>query len=63
MQGELDEALKQFQDLVNEDPRDFRPYLCQVRTKMMNQILFLNLSQPFLSSLNNVSCNFFIAEV
>jgi len=30
LQGELDEGLKKFQDLVNENPRDFRPYLCQV---------------------------------
>ncbi|XP_059431706.1 protein SLOW GREEN 1, chloroplastic-like isoform X2 [Corylus avellana] len=29
VKGELDEALKKFQDLVNENPRDFRPYLCQ----------------------------------
>ncbi|XP_059431707.1 uncharacterized protein LOC132165240 isoform X3 [Corylus avellana] len=29
LHGELDEALKKFQDLVNENPRDFRPYLCQ----------------------------------
>ncbi|GLU13216.1 hypothetical protein SLE2022_298610 [Rubroshorea leprosula] len=27
--GELEEGLKKFQDLVNDDPRDFRPYLCQ----------------------------------
>ncbi|XP_021895543.1 protein SLOW GREEN 1, chloroplastic isoform X2 [Carica papaya] len=29
MHGELEEGLKKFQDLVNENPRDFRPYLCQ----------------------------------
>ncbi|MED6126306.1 hypothetical protein PIB30_077197 [Stylosanthes scabra] len=29
MEGELDEALKAYQDLVKEEPRDFRPYLCQ----------------------------------
>ncbi|KAJ0039502.1 hypothetical protein Pint_26971 [Pistacia integerrima] len=29
MKGMLEEGLKQFQDLVNENPRDFRPYLCQ----------------------------------
>ncbi|XP_030975674.1 protein SLOW GREEN 1, chloroplastic [Quercus lobata] len=29
VKGELDEGLKKFQDLVNENPRDFRPYLCQ----------------------------------
>ncbi|KAL4195510.1 hypothetical protein AMTRI_Chr05g73670 [Amborella trichopoda] len=29
VKGELEEGLKKFQDLVNEDPRDFRPYLCQ----------------------------------
>ncbi|EEF32131.1 conserved hypothetical protein [Ricinus communis] len=27
--GRLEEGLKNFQDLVNENPRDFRPYLCQ----------------------------------
>lgn len=29
VKGDLDGALKLFQDLVNQDPRDFRPYLCQ----------------------------------
>ncbi|XP_058111037.1 protein SLOW GREEN 1, chloroplastic [Magnolia sinica] len=29
VKGDLDEGLKKFQDLVNEDPRDFRPHLCQ----------------------------------
>ncbi|XP_057737603.1 protein SLOW GREEN 1, chloroplastic [Arachis stenosperma] len=29
VQGDLEEGLKRFQDLVNENPRDFRPYLCQ----------------------------------
>ncbi|TQD92166.1 hypothetical protein C1H46_022252 [Malus baccata] len=27
--GELEEGLNKFHDLVNADPRDFRPYLCQ----------------------------------
>ncbi|XP_018498460.1 protein SLOW GREEN 1, chloroplastic isoform X1 [Pyrus x bretschneideri] len=27
--GELEEGLNKFQDLVNADPRDFRPYLCR----------------------------------
>ncbi|KAG5245273.1 protein SLOW GREEN [Salix suchowensis] len=27
--GELEEALKKFQGLVSDNPRDFRPYLCQ----------------------------------
>ena len=30
LQGELEEALKEFQTLVDEDHRDFRPYLCMV---------------------------------
>lgn len=30
MQGGFDEALKLFKDLIDENPRDFRPYLCQV---------------------------------
>lgn len=30
LQGELEEGLKNFQLLVDENPRDFRPYLCQV---------------------------------
>jgi hypothetical protein len=30
LQGELEEALKKFQGLVSDNPRDFRPYLCQV---------------------------------
>lgn len=29
VQGDLEEGLKRFQDLVDENPRDFRPYLCQ----------------------------------
>ncbi|XVF15032.1 hypothetical protein REPUB_Repub09cG0114500 [Reevesia pubescens] len=29
LHGELEEGLKKFQDLVNDNPRDFRPYLCQ----------------------------------
>ncbi|KAJ7956929.1 Protein SLOW GREEN 1 chloroplastic [Quillaja saponaria] len=29
VKGDLEEGLKRFQDLVNENPRDFRPYLCQ----------------------------------
>ncbi|XP_043721887.1 protein SLOW GREEN 1, chloroplastic [Telopea speciosissima] len=29
VKGNLEEGLKNFQDLVNENPRDFRPYLCQ----------------------------------
>lgn len=30
LQGDLEEALKKFQALIDENPRDFRPYLCQV---------------------------------
>lgn len=30
LQGEMEEALERFEDLVKEDHRDFRPYLCQV---------------------------------
>lgn len=29
VQGDLDEASKKFQELIDENPRDFRPYLCQ----------------------------------
>ncbi|KAE9608733.1 hypothetical protein Lal_00020641 [Lupinus albus] len=29
VQGALEEGLKKFQELVDENPRDFRPYLCQ----------------------------------
>ncbi|KAG0461487.1 hypothetical protein HPP92_021784 [Vanilla planifolia] len=29
VKGDLEEALEQFEDLINEDPRDFRPHLCQ----------------------------------
>ncbi|XP_076915335.1 protein SLOW GREEN 1, chloroplastic-like [Bidens hawaiensis] len=29
VKAELDDALKQFKDLIDENPRDFRPYLCQ----------------------------------
>ncbi|PKI79324.1 hypothetical protein CRG98_000269 [Punica granatum] len=29
VKGDLDGGLKKFQDLVRDDPRDFRPYLCQ----------------------------------
>ncbi|XP_061366651.1 protein SLOW GREEN 1, chloroplastic-like [Gastrolobium bilobum] len=29
MEGDFSEALKAYQELVREEPRDFRPYLCQ----------------------------------
>ncbi|KAK7350848.1 hypothetical protein VNO77_09847 [Canavalia gladiata] len=29
VQGNLDEGLKKFQELIDQNPRDFRPYLCQ----------------------------------
>ncbi|TYI57029.1 hypothetical protein E1A91_D11G251500v1 [Gossypium mustelinum] len=29
VQGELEEGMKKFQDLIKDNPRDFRPYLCQ----------------------------------
>ncbi|XP_048131617.1 protein SLOW GREEN 1, chloroplastic-like [Rhodamnia argentea] len=29
IEGDLNAGLKDFQDLVNDNPRDFRPYLCQ----------------------------------
>lgn len=29
VQGNLEESLKRFQDLIDENPRDFRPYICQ----------------------------------
>ncbi|KAE9590961.1 hypothetical protein Lal_00023011 [Lupinus albus] len=29
MEGDFSEALKNYQDLVKEEPQDFRPYLCQ----------------------------------
>ncbi|KAK7396520.1 hypothetical protein VNO78_17586 [Psophocarpus tetragonolobus] len=29
MEGDFSEALKAYQELVKEEPRDFRPYLCQ----------------------------------
>ncbi|XP_004502875.1 protein SLOW GREEN 1, chloroplastic [Cicer arietinum] len=29
VQGDLEEGLKRFQDLIDQNPRDFRPYLCQ----------------------------------
>ncbi|GAB4847687.1 hypothetical protein Ancab_026749 [Ancistrocladus abbreviatus] len=29
LHGELDKGLKMFQNLIDENPRDFRPYLCQ----------------------------------
>ena len=29
MEGDYTEALKAYQELVKEEPRDFRPYLCQ----------------------------------
>jgi hypothetical protein len=30
LQGDLEEGLKRCQDLIDQNPRDFRPYLCQV---------------------------------
>ncbi|KAH9607972.1 hypothetical protein KSS87_006259 [Heliosperma pusillum] len=32
VKGELDEASKKYQELIIENPRDFRPYLCQAAT-------------------------------
>ncbi|TYI57028.1 hypothetical protein E1A91_D11G251500v1 [Gossypium mustelinum] len=29
LHGELEEGMKKFQDLIKDNPRDFRPYLCQ----------------------------------
>ncbi|RZC55267.1 hypothetical protein C5167_014123 [Papaver somniferum] len=29
VKGNLEEGLRKFQDLVDDNPRDFRPYLCQ----------------------------------
>lgn len=29
LQGELEEGLKVYKDLIDENPTDFRPYLCQ----------------------------------
>ncbi|MCL7022936.1 hypothetical protein MKW94_022914 [Papaver nudicaule] len=29
VKGDLEEGLKKFQELVDDNPRDFRPYLCQ----------------------------------
>lgn len=31
-QGQFEEALKIFQEMVKDNPRDFRPYLCQVNS-------------------------------
>jgi len=30
LQGNLEEGLKRLQELIDQDPRDFRPYICQV---------------------------------
>nr|XP_007137586.1 hypothetical protein PHAVU_009G138700g [Phaseolus vulgaris]ESW09580.1 hypothetical protein PHAVU_009G138700g [Phaseolus vulgaris] len=30
VQGNLEEGLKRLQELIDQDPRDFRPYICQV---------------------------------
>lgn len=30
LQGNLEAALEQYKDVIKDDPRDFRPYLCQV---------------------------------
>ncbi|TKY73890.1 SLOW GREEN 1 protein [Spatholobus suberectus] len=30
VQGNLEEGLKRFQELIDQNPRDFRPYICQV---------------------------------
>lgn len=30
MQGNLEEGLKRFQELIDQNRRDFRPYICQV---------------------------------
>lgn len=30
LQGNLEEGLKRFQELIDQNPRDFRPYICQV---------------------------------
>ncbi|KAL2907279.1 protein SLOW GREEN 1 chloroplastic [Bienertia sinuspersici] len=48
VKGNLDEALKKYRELIDENPRDFRPYLCQGiiyslqerRRKLMNSLRF-----------------------
>ena len=44
-QGELEEGLKKFQDLVDENPRDFRPYLCQVMKILAYSLLLFRVSK------------------
>lgn len=72
MQGQLDEALKKFQDLVNENPRDFRPYLCQVIlfpiigirlefsrlvVKLLYPVMIHGRQQLYLSCIQDKRCN------
>ena len=44
-QGDLEEGLKKFQDLVYENPRDFRPYLCQVMKILAYLLLLFRVSK------------------
>jgi hypothetical protein len=52
-QGNLQEALAQYQELEKEDPRDFRPYLCQVQA----------LSAIFFSTMEAVYVNILMRHV
>ena len=48
-QGHLQEALAQYQELEKEDPRDFRPYLCQVQA--LSAIFFSTMEAVYVSIL------------
>lgn len=49
LQGDLEEALKKFQALIDENPRDFRPFLCQVSREPMNNETILLLARTVLA--------------
>ncbi|GER35128.1 tetratricopeptide repeat protein [Striga asiatica] len=41
IKGNFEEALENFQDLIEENPRDFRPYLCQVISEVEYKLTYL----------------------
>ena len=38
-QGQLDVAFEKLQNLINEDPRDFRSHLCQVLSDILLSLI------------------------
>lgn len=56
MQGDLEEALKLFQDLANQNPRDFRPYLCQVNLLLWYIDYMVIADNPLIYTFGSIYC-------